>query len=252
MKLKKLAIVALILSLTIESTFAIDISGTLSIAKTFVIDTADKFIPGTRAQFENIDAQISGAIVKNGANETLAADSSPKSKAAPSKRPVPATAGRKAYVNPSNMNAKAVSELRMRLIVYGMTLRGIPYRLGSENPSSGFDCSGFVRYAVKNGINVQLPRTAREMYSAVAKIPTSQLEPGDLVFFRNFGKIDHVGIYLGKYQGKGRLHGRRIFLNSASEGPRTGVVVSALDEPYWKQHYSSAGRFLPSYSQAAR
>ena len=40
-------------------------------------------------------------------------------------------------------------------------------------------------------------------------------------------------------------------INSASEGPRTGVVVSALDEPYWRRHYSSSGRFLPSYKMLA-
>lgn len=78
------------------------------------------------------------------------------------------------------------------------------------------------------------------------KIPISECEPGDLLFFRGYGKINHVGIYLGKYEGNGYFHGKEIFINAASEGPRTGVTISALDAPYWKRHYSSSGRFIPS------
>lgn len=295
MKFKKLIIIALILFAAVHF-FGCDISGAVSAAKTFVIDTVDKVIPGSREQFENIDAQISGAVVRSGASATLD-DASSKAiksaenlfnKAAASAKKAASKAGinfdtkpqksspkdsgnnsaknsgvklsgnsneksvKKVYVSSANLNPKKLSELRLRLIIYGMSLRGIPYKLGSENPANGLDCSGFVRYAAKNGINVQLPRTAREMYAAVEKIPASEREPGDLVFFRSFGKVDHVGIYLGTYKGEGRLHGRKIFLNSASAGPRTGVVVSALDEPYWRRHYSSTGRFLPSYKQVAR
>ena len=96
-----------------------------------------------------------------------------------------------------------------------------------------------------------MPRTANEMYTAMEKaeklIADSDREPGDLVFFKEnpFGKITHDGIYLGKYRGSGRLHGREIFVNAASAGPRTGVVISALDEPYWKRTYYKSGRFLP-------
>lgn len=147
---------------------------------------------------------------------------------------------------------KHTVSLRQMLIDYSMTLRGIPYRLGGESPSTGLDCSGFVRYTAKNGINYQLPRTAKEMYSATRKIADAEREPGDLVFFRAHGKIDHVGIYLGKYEGSGRLNGRELFINSASEGPRTGVVISAIDEPYWKRHYSCSGRFLPSFNESVK
>ena len=117
---------------------------------------------------------------------------------------------------------------------------------------NGLDCSGFIRYASKNSINVALPRTAQEMYNCMEKISASEREPGDLVFFKSSGRIDHVGIYLGRYTGGGSLHGREIFINAASQGPRTGVVVSALDEPYWRRHYNSSARFLPSSMQIAQ
>jgi hypothetical protein len=57
---------------------------------------------------------------------------------------------------------------------------------------------------------------------------------------------------MGRYKdtnlanGKDRLDGRIVFLNAASAGPETGVVLSAVDEPYWKKHFYGYGRFLKS------
>lgn len=153
--------------------------------------------------------------------------------------------------NLNNQSFKKAIAIRKEFVEYSLSLRGIPYKSGCASPESGFDCSGFVQYAVKNSLHRKMPRTANEMYTAMEKaeklIADSDREPGDLVFFKEnpFGKITHVGIYLGKYRGSGRLHGREIFVNAASAGPRTGVVISALDEPYWKRTYYKSGRFLP-------
>lgn len=255
--------------------FNFDLRGTVSVAKTFVLDAVEKVIPGSRAQFEDIDSQISGAIVKSSTASTLndAAQKAIRTASRLLNRILAAICrfaerfginlhfraprrsgggGNSSYsFEYASMDVTQATALRQQLIDYSMTLRGTPYVLGSETPSHGLDCSGFVRYAAKNSINVQMPRTAHEMYNYSVHIPTAEREPGDLVFFRRFGKIDHVGIYLGRYQGSGSLHGREIFINSASAGPRTGVVVSALDEPYWKRHYSSSGKFIPSSADVA-
>ncbi|MCR5607121.1 MAG: C40 family peptidase [Treponema sp.] len=137
------------------------------------------------------------------------------------------------------------SDARQTLIKYSMGLRGCPYVYGATGPST-FDCSGFVQYSAKHGLDMQLPRTAAEQYKFVQKISDGEREPGDLVFFSYNGKVSHVGIYLGKYNGSGRLAGRYVFLNAASAGPSTGVTLSALDEPTWKKTYKGAGRILPS------
>lgn len=144
-----------------------------------------------------------------------------------------------------------VSEMRQSFIDYSMTLRGVPYVLGGENPKIGLDCSSFVQYSAKQGINVKLPRTAREQYLYSERIAMSELEPGDLIFFRNFGRISHVGIYLGKIEIPGTSKENIIFINSASEGYQTGVVISSLAAPYWKQHFDSFGKFIPSSKDAA-
>jgi murein DD-endopeptidase len=109
-------------------------------------------------------------------------------------------------------------------------LIGTPYRYGGDDPR-GFDCSGLVFYTHdKRGIEV--PRTADEQSRAATPVPTDELVPGDLIFFRiGSRKVDHVGIYAGG--------GRFI------HAPSTGQVVSMayLDDPYYRRHMIGAGRF---------
>jgi len=108
---------------------------------------------------------------------------------------------------------------------------GTPYRFGGDNPKRGFDCSGLVFYSFER-VGMKVPRTAADQRKAAERIRRSELEPGDLVFFRSSkGRIDHVGIYAG--DGK--------FIHS----PNSGSVVSYayLDDPYYRSHYVSAGRF---------
>lgn len=142
------------------------------------------------------------------------------------------------------------SSLRQAFISSGIKYRGTPYILGCTNPEVGLDCSSFTQLAAKSGTGVKLPRTANQQYYATETVSESQREPGDLVFFKSFpfGKVTHVGIYLGRYPGEGPLHGRELFINCQSKGRETGVVVGALDSSYWRRTYFASGRFLPSTS----
>ncbi|MFD0517801.1 C40 family peptidase [Paractinoplanes durhamensis] len=66
------------------------------------------------------------------------------------------------------------------------------YGYGDSGPST-FDCSGLTMMAWKQA-GKSLPHNAAAQYSATARITKSQLQPGDLVFYRSLG---HVGIYVG-------------------------------------------------------
>ena len=108
---------------------------------------------------------------------------------------------------------------------------GTPYRYGGESPKAGFDCSGLVFYSFER-MGRKVPRTAADQRKAAERVDRSDLEPGDLVFFRSSkGRVDHVGIYAGE--------GRFI------HAPNSGSVVSYayLDDPYYRTHFVSAGRF---------
>jgi len=118
--------------------------------------------------------------------------------------------------------------------------RGTRYVMGGTS-RSGFDCSGFVRYILGATDGVALPRTATEQYYHGAPIPNGQLQPGDLVFFKNTYKhgISHVGIYAGG--GK--------FIHAANA--HKGVRMDNLGDSYYVSHYAGARRFLPAQMRLA-
>jgi cell wall-associated NlpC family hydrolase len=101
---------------------------------------------------------------------------------------------------------------------------GVPYQWGGESPGRGFDCSGLVQWAWRQA-GVNLPRTAAAQYGAIAHIPLSDLQPGDLLFW-GFGGISHVGMYVG---------GGEII-----NAPSTGDVVRI--QPIWNGGLVGAGR----------
>ena len=132
--------------------------------------------------------------------------------------------------------AMAFNRARERLLAVAVSYAGTPYRLGGTT-RAGMDCSGFVYRSFREALGVAVPRTSESMFLWTERIHISQIQPGDLVFFRTTGtaRITHVGIYVGD--------GR--FIHSASQGRSTGVIFSGLDEPYWAGVYAGAGRALP-------
>ncbi|MDR0496620.1 MAG: C40 family peptidase [Treponema sp.] len=135
-----------------------------------------------------------------------------------------------------------MADARLKLIATAESYLGTPYRYAGID-SRGLDCSGLVYISFSEGLGVTSPRTSDGIYTWTEKIETSELQPGDLVFFVTTGqRISHVGIYTG---------GGR-FIHSASEGPQTGVMYSHLDEAYWKHTYRAAGRALPWNEETGR
>ena len=107
------------------------------------------------------------------------------------------------------------------------SVMGTRYSYGGTS-TSGFDCSGFTAFAF-NKAGKSIPRTAGSQYAASSKIPMSQAKPGDLVFFNQTGKIDHVAIYLGNGQ----------FIGAQTS---TGVAVASFNSGYWARYVAGFGR----------
>ena len=108
---------------------------------------------------------------------------------------------------------------------------GTPYR-GGGNTKRGTDCSGLTSQIYKKVYRTKLSRSSEDQKRESSKVGRRNLREGDLVFFtgRNSGKrVGHVGIYLKNNK----------FIHASTS---RGVIVSHLDEQYYRKHWISGGR----------
>ena len=126
--------------------------------------------------------------------------------------------------------SRGSSALGRRIVASSMQYLGVPYVFGGTTPS-GFDCSGYVRYVFANA-GIYLPRTADAQYECGYPVSTSELVPGDLVFFSTYeAGASHVGIYIGDGS----------FINASSS---SGVSNASLYSSYWGSCYIGARRVM--------
>ena len=76
---------------------------------------------------------------------------------------------------------------------WAMTKLGDPYVYAAAGPNA-FDCSGLVMWAYAQ-VGISLVHYTGAQWTEGEHISSSQLEPGDLVFF--YPDISHVGMYVG-------------------------------------------------------
>jgi cell wall-associated NlpC family hydrolase len=85
----------------------------------------------------------------------------------------------------------------------GGSLDGPSMGWGIDDGVVGFDCSGLTRYAYAQA-GVTIPRQSTQQYAALPKVSSSDLQPGDLVFYAfdtsDPSTIHHVAMYLGNSQ----------------------------------------------------
>lgn len=106
-----------------------------------------------------------------------------------------------------------VSEVRAGLCDYALQFVGNPYVWGGVSLTKGADCSGFVLSIYKK-YGVSLPHSSRAQANCGKKISSSELQPGDLIFYGKGSYINHVAIYIGGGQ---IVH---------ASNKRTGIKVS--------------------------
>ena len=108
--------------------------------------------------------------------------------------------------------------------------KGVRYRLGGST-KKGIDCSGFVQRTFREQFGLELPRSTYEQQEMGKSVSRSNLRTGDLVLFRAGSTGRHVGIYIGNNQ----------FVHASTS---SGVIISSMNEPYWKKRYNEARRVL--------
>jgi len=123
---------------------------------------------------------------------------------------------------------------REQLISYAKKMIGTPYVYAGSDPS-GFDCSGFTGYVMKN-YGKELPRRAVDQYESSRKLKEKNVQKGDLVFFDNGSGISHVGMIVSE-------RGKPLIMIHASSSK--GVIVTEIDKSdYWQKRLKGFGTYV--------
>jgi probable lipoprotein NlpC len=135
--------------------------------------------------------------------------------------------------------------LPVRVVRAAMAYLGTPYAHGGAS-RQGMDCSGLVFQVYKETAELSLPRGV-DALSGSGVLGKSPVHIADLLFFDTSDKgapadPSHVGIYAGNDK----------FVHSASDGPRTGVIVSSLSQAYYRDRFLGARRVIPWRSPELR
>jgi cell wall-associated NlpC family hydrolase len=117
--------------------------------------------------------------------------------------------------------APSVSSRSGIAVQAALAQQGVPYRYATSKPGYGFDCSGLTAYAWGQA-GVGLPHQSRAQFAATPRVPISQAQAGDLLFF--YSPISHVSIYLGNgTQVHAPSTGKTVSIASVNWGKVVGV-----------------------------
>lgn len=135
----------------------------------------------------------------------------------------------------SDVAEESPKEIKREIIAYAKTFEGTKYKFGGTT-EAGMDCSGLVSVAFQKE-NISLPRISRDMATKGILISYKDIEEGDLVFFKTSSKntITHVGLVVEVKRGDVK------FIHSTT---RAGVIISSLDEDYWKKAFVEVRRVI--------
>lgn len=121
-------------------------------------------------------------------------------------------------------------DVKSRIMEQYAVWKGVRYRLGGDT-KRGIDCSAFVQRTFRDQFGLELPRSTSQQQDTGKEITRSKLRPGDLVMFRAGSTGRHVGIYLGNDN----------FVHASTS---SGVMISSLNDDYWKKRYREGRRVL--------
>jgi len=134
----------------------------------------------------------------------------------------------------AGQDSRSASPRDTEMLIRALATAGTSYRFGGKSYENGFDCSGLVAFVYREAYGLILPHSTDAQSAMGEPVGTSELRPGDLVFFNTLRRPhSHVGIYLG--DGK--------FIHA----PKTGAVVRTerLGSSYWAARFDGARRLAP-------
>lgn len=103
----------------------------------------------------------------------------------------------------------------------------VPYAAGRSK--AGINCSNFASVLYESVFRLPLRGDCKTAYKLCESFSREYLREGDFVFFSINGPLSHIGVYLGNNK-------------FAHATVQAGVIVSDLDEPYYKKYFHAGGR----------
>ena len=182
-----------------------------------MVDEQEALVGDLEADYQAaLEAQRRAAEEAAAAEAAAAAATTGSTSATGSPTSGDSSGGGGGYIPPANGSKAAIAVQAAYSIV------GTRYVWGSSDPSVGLDCSGVTVYAWRQA-GVSLPHSAAAQYSMFPRIPLSAVQPGDLVYYGNFGP--HIGIYVGG--------GKIIHASSPAPGGQARIdSMYGYDEPW--------------------
>ena len=117
-----------------------------------------------------------------------------------------------------------------KLVELAKSKLGCKYVWGATGPNT-FDCSGLTSWCHKQ-IGISIPRTSLEQSRSGKSVSKSDLQPGDLVFFKTTSApVGHVGMYVGNGQ----------FIHAPNKSKP--VKYDSLSSSYYSSRYVCARRY---------
>ena len=123
---------------------------------------------------------------------------------------------------------------REQIVATAKQYLGTPYAWSGSSPS-GFDCSGYTCFVMKN-FGKELSRRSEEQYNDGIKVKPKNAQKGDLVFFSNGSGISHVGIVVSD-------PGEPVVMIHASSSK--GVILTEIERSeYWMKRLHGFATYI--------
>lgn len=141
---------------------------------------------------------------------------------------------------PAKMEMKTTAEINAEENIANKKLRifidewyGTAYKYAG-NDKSGIDCSHFASKIYAEIYHKTISGSSASIEKETETIKLSEAKEGDLLFFKIDGnRVSHIAVYLGDKR----------FVHAST---RRGVLISSLEEPYYKKTFFKAGRLNKS------
>lgn len=110
--------------------------------------------------------------------------------------------------------------------------KDVNYRYAG-NSEKGIDCSHFTAVLYRNVYRKELSGSSADYCKGIDSTfkNKADLKIGDMVFFKiQHKRVSHVGVYIGNNK-------------IAHSTVQSGVIISDLNEPYYKKYFFACGRY---------